>query len=49
MLDSGKLTGEIGELSWSDDGVSLFFSVKDSEGTTTHYKVNTKDWSLTKQ
>jgi hypothetical protein len=49
MLDSGKLTGEIGELSWSDDGVSLFFAVKDSEGTTTRYKVNTKDWSLTKQ
>ncbi|PWV98405.1 putative zinc finger protein [Paenibacillus cellulosilyticus] len=49
LLDSGKFTGEIGELQWSDDSVSLFFAVKDSEGATARYKVDTKDWSVTKQ
>lgn len=49
LLDSGKLTGEISGLTWSDDSVSLFFIVKDPDGTTTRYKVNTNDWSLKKQ
>lgn len=49
LLDSGKQTGEISDLEWSDDSVSLFFAVKDKEGTTTRYKINTKDWSLKKQ
>ncbi|GMK41375.1 hypothetical protein PCCS19_44310 [Paenibacillus sp. CCS19] len=49
LLDSGKMTGEISGLTWSDDSVSLFFIVKDQEGTTTQYKVDTKDWSVKKQ
>lgn len=49
LLDSGKLTGEISGLTWSDDSVSLFFVVKDPDGTTSRYKANTNDWSLKKQ
>lgn len=49
LLDSGKMTGEIGSLTWSDDSVSLFYVVKDQDGNTTRYKVNTKDWSVKKQ
>ncbi|MBD3917909.1 zf-HC2 domain-containing protein [Paenibacillus sp. PR3] len=49
LLDSGKFTGEIGSLTWSDDSVSLFFVVKDQDGNTTRYKINTKDWSVEKQ
>lgn len=49
LLESNKLAGEIGSLQWSDDGMALFFSVKDTDGQSSRYKVDTKEWSITKQ
>mgnify|MGYP001198482131 CR=1 FL=1 len=49
LLDSGILTGEISSLTWSDDSISLFFIVKGEDGNTTHYKIDTQDWSVKKQ
>ncbi|MNG21805.1 hypothetical protein D3C84_1062120 [compost metagenome] len=49
QLDSGKKTGSISGLQWSDDGKALFFEVKDDSGQTTHYKVDTQEWTIAAQ
>jgi|GEM_PF-477110 len=49
QLDSGKKTGVISGLQWSDDSKALFFEVKDGEGPKTHYKIDTREWTITTQ
>ncbi|WP_127532266.1 anti-sigma factor family protein [Paenibacillus kobensis] len=49
QLDSGKKTGTISGLQWSDDGKALFFEVKADGGQTTHYKIDTQEWTIASQ
>jgi hypothetical protein len=48
MYEGAKQAGETSNISWSDDSKVLFFEVKDDAGQTTHYKVDTTTWSVSK-
>ncbi|EFM12720.1 conserved hypothetical protein [Paenibacillus curdlanolyticus YK9] len=48
MYEGVKHAGETSNVSWSDDSKVLFFEVKDADGQTTHYKVDTATWSASK-